>query len=123
MVPGSTSAGVLTVRNNGTVPLKYTAAGSATNADGKNLAAALVVKVTADTATSGAAGARTCPGAALTGTGTSLTGGVVGAGRLLAAGTSEKLCVQVTLPATAASALQGAATSATLAFTGTSDLS
>ena len=34
MVPGNTTAGVLTVRNDGTVPLKYTATASATDADG-----------------------------------------------------------------------------------------
>jgi predicted ribosomally synthesized peptide with SipW-like signal peptide len=123
MVPGSTTAGVLTVKDNGTAALKYTATATATNADGKNLAAALVVKVTADTAVTGTGSARTCAGTALAGTGTALTGNLVSTGRLLAAGASEKLCVQVTLPATAASALQGATTTATLTFNGTSDLS
>ncbi|MGO4256983.1 TasA family protein [Marmoricola sp. RAF53] len=123
MVPGNTAAGVLTVKNAGTAPLKYTATSAATNADGKNLAGALVVKVTADSATTGAPPSRTCAGSALAGTGTSLTGSLVGTGRLLTAGASETLCVQVTLPATAASALQGGTTSATLTFSGTSDLS
>lgn len=123
MVPGSTTAGVLTVKNAGTAALKYTATSASTNADGKNLAAALVVKVTADTAVTTSGANKACAGTALTGTGTTLSGSLVSTGRLLAAGDSEKLCVQVSLPATAASALQGATTSATLTFNGTSDLS
>jgi predicted ribosomally synthesized peptide with SipW-like signal peptide len=123
MVPGSTTAGVLTVKNSGTADLKFTATTASTNADGKNLAGALVVKVTADSAVTGSGLARTCAGTALAGTGTALTGSLVSTGRVLAAGASEKLCVQVTLPANAASALQGATTTATLTFSGTSDLS
>ena len=82
-----------------------------------------MVKVTADLTTAGSPPSRTCPGAALTGTGTTFNGALVTTGRLLAPGSSEKLCVQVTLPANAPSALQGATTTATLTFTGTSDLS
>lgn len=123
MVPGSSTAGVLTVKNAGTAPLKYTASSTATNGDGKNLAGALVVKVTGDSATTGAAGARTCAGSALASSGTTLTGSLIGTGRQLAAGAAETVCVQVTLPATAPSALQGATTTATLTFSGTSDLS
>lgn len=123
MVPGNSTAGVLTVKNAGTAPLKYTATSTATNADGKGLAAALTVKVTGDATTTGAAPAKTCAGSALAGTGTALSGSVVSTGRLLAPGASETLCVQVTLPATAPSALQAATTTATLTFSGTSDLS
>jgi alternate signal-mediated exported protein len=123
MVPGNSTSGVLTVKNAGTAPLKYTATSTATNADGKNLAAGLVVKVTGDATTSGTSPATTCAAAALGGTGASLTGSLVATGRLLAPGASETLCVQVTLPAAAPSALQGATTTATLTFFGTSDLS
>ncbi|MCW2787223.1 MAG: hypothetical protein JWP74_3740 [Marmoricola sp.] len=123
MVPGTTTAAVLTVKNAGTAPLKYTAASTATNADGKALAAALVVKVTGDAATTGSAPVKTCAGTALAGTGTTLSGAVVSTGRLLSADASETLCIQVTLPATAPSALQSATTSATLTFSATSDLS
>jgi predicted ribosomally synthesized peptide with SipW-like signal peptide len=123
MVPGNTTAGVLTVKNAGSAALKYIATSTATNADGKGLGAALVVKVTADAATTGAAPAKTCAGSALAGTGTSLSSSVVSTGRLLAPGATETLCVQVTLPATAPSALQAATTTATLTFSGTSDLS
>lgn len=123
MVPGNSTAAVLTVKNSGTAPLKFTATSSGTNADGKGLAAALEVKVTGDSATSGTAPLVTCSGAALPGAGVTLGGSLVSTGRLLAPGTSEKVCVQLKLPLTAATSLQGAATSVTLTFTGTSDLS
>ena len=120
MVPGNTVAGILTVRNAGTVPLTYYATAAATNADGKGLGAALVVKVTADSAVTGTAAARTCAGAALAQTGTAFAGNLVGAPatqRALAVGVSETLCVQATLPSTAASSLQGATTNVSLTFT------
>ena len=122
MVPGNTVAGVLTVRNNGTAALKYTAVTAATNADTKNLRGTLVVKVTGDTSVTGTSPSATCAGTALSGTATVLNAGLVTTGRLLAAGTEEKLCVQVTLPSGAASSLQGATTDVTFTFTGTSDL-
>ena len=78
MVPGNTVAGILTVRNAGTIPLTYYATAAATNADGKGLGAALVVKVTADSAVTGTAPARTCAGAALATTGTTFAGNLVG---------------------------------------------
>ena len=120
MVPGNTVAGILTVRNAGSIPLTYYATAAATNADGKGLGAALVVKVTADAAVTGTAPARTCAGAALAQTGTAFAGNLVGAPatqRSLAAGVSETLCVQATLPSTAASSLQGATTNVSLTFT------
>lgn len=123
MSPGSTAAGVLTVKNNGTTAFKYTATSEATNADGKNLAAGLTVKVTGAAAISGSGQASTCGGAALAGTGSTLSGGIVATGRLLNAGVTETLCVQVTLPTTAGNGLQDATTTATLTFAATSDLS
>ena len=53
MVPGDSTAGVVTVKNSGTAPLKYYVDASPSNADGKGLGAALAVKVTGDSATSG----------------------------------------------------------------------
>lgn len=123
MVPGNTTAGVLEIKNSGVSSLKYDAVSVATNADGKDLRGSLVVKVTGDTATTGAKPAQTCAGSALSGTGTSLNATLISTKRLLAAGASEKLCLQVTLPAAAPSALQGAVTNVTITFTGTSDLS
>ncbi|WP_210439485.1 SipW-dependent-type signal peptide-containing protein [Nocardioides xinjiangensis] len=123
MVPGSSTAAVLTVRNTGTAPLRYTAATSATNPDGKGLAGALAVKVTGDTATTGVAPAATCPGPAWSGTAATLDGPLIASGRLLAPGGSERVCVQVTMPSTAAAALQGATTSVRITVHGTSDVS
>ncbi len=125
MVPGNSIAAVLTVKNNGTAPLKYTATSVAVNTPaGKDLASALTVKITGDAAISGSGLAKTCGGAALAGTGTSLNGSLVSAARpLLAANSSETLCVQVTLNASASTLLQGGSTGATFTFTGTSDIS
>jgi predicted ribosomally synthesized peptide with SipW-like signal peptide len=123
MVPGNSVAGVLTIRNNGTAPLKYTALTTATTPDTKNLRGALVVRVT-DGAVTGTAPAATCGGTVVPGSGTALNAALVPTGRLLAAGTQETLCVQVTLPpAVTDPTLQGASTAVDLTFTGTSDLS
>ena len=123
MVPGSSTAAVLTIRNHGTAPLKLTAATSATNADGKSLGGALIVKVTGDAGVSGTAPASTCPGPELPGGATGLDGPLLSTGMLVAPEASEKVCVQLMLPANAPSALQGATTTVGITFTGTSDLS
>lgn len=123
MVPGNSTAGVLTIHNNGTAPLKYTATTAGSNADSKGLASALVVSVTGAASVTGSLPAVTCGGTALSGTGTGIGGGLVTTGRLLAAGASETLCVQVTLPTNANTSLQGATTAVTFTFTATSDIS
>ena len=122
MVPGSSTAAVLTVKNSGTASLKYTATTSASNEDNKGLGAALVVKVTGDPSVSGSAPSASCAGSALAGSGSGLNGTLVGTGRLLAAGATEPICVQISLPAAAPASLQGATTTVALTFTGTSDL-
>ena len=121
-MPGNSSAGTLTIKNNGTAPLKYTAVSTAGNADAKGLGAALVAKVTGGSV-QGASPAATCSGAALAGTETTLGGSLVTTGRLLQPGASETLCVQVSLPGNAATSLQGATTNVTITFTGSSDIS
>jgi predicted ribosomally synthesized peptide with SipW-like signal peptide len=124
LVPGNSVAGILTIKNSGTAPLKFTAATTATNADNKNLRGALVVKVTGDTSVSGASPAATCAGTALAGWSTTLNGPLLSTGQQLApGGGTQTICVQVTLPANADTALQGATTSVDFSFTGTSDLS
>jgi predicted ribosomally synthesized peptide with SipW-like signal peptide len=122
MVPGNTVAGVLTVSNSGTAPLKYTGATTASNGDGKGLATALTVKVTTAAVVTGSSPTATCGGTTVAGGGIALNGSLVGTGRLLAPGAGETLCVQVTLPGSAASSLQGATTNVSFSFTGTSDL-
>ncbi|MDX6325890.1 MAG: hypothetical protein QOK15_2244 [Nocardioidaceae bacterium] len=123
MVPGNTTAGVLTVSNSGTAPLKYYVDALASNGDGKGLGAALTAKVTGDATVTGSAPSATCAGAALSPSGGSFGSNLLGSTaspRLLAAGASEKLCIQATLPSSATSALQGATTNITFTFTGTS---
>lgn len=117
MVPGNTTAGVLTIKNNGTVPFTYTMSSAGTNPDSKGLAAGLTAKVTTNAATSGTSPAATCSNAAIAGSGSSFNGALIGAGikRSLAPGASEPICIQVTLPAGAPASLQGATT--TLTFT------
>jgi predicted ribosomally synthesized peptide with SipW-like signal peptide len=120
MVPGNSVAATLTVKNIGTVPLKYTGTSTATTA----LGGALTIRVTNGTVT-GSAPAQTCTGTALTGSGTAFGGSLVGPGRQLnGSGGFETVCVQVSLPSTTTdSNLQGLTSNATFAFTGTSDLS
>ncbi|GAA4381243.1 hypothetical protein GCM10023146_42570 [Nocardioides caricicola] len=122
MVPGNSMAGVLTIRNNGTAPLKYTAVTTATNTDGKNLRGSLVVKVTGAATATGSSPAMTCGGTALTGSQTTLNGSLLSTARMLAAGASETLCVQITLDAAASTTLQGATTDVVFTFNATSDL-
>ncbi len=104
LAAGLTTAGVLTVRNDGNVPLRYYVDASATNPDGKGLAAALEVKVTSNGTTTGTQPNRTCANAALADTASSFTTGFVGSAaspRSLAAGATETLCIQAGLPSTA----------------------
>lgn len=123
MVPGNTTAGVLTVKNAGTAPLKYYLDASTTNADGKGLGAALTAKVTGDSAVTGSSPSATCAGSALSGSSTAFGASLLGSAaspRLLAAGASETICIQATLPTSAATSLQGATTNVTFTFSGTS---
>ncbi|MCL8027371.1 hypothetical protein [Nocardioides bruguierae] len=120
LVPGSSTAAVLTLENSGTVPLAWTAASSGTDAP---LLGGLVVDVTGATTVTGTGSARTCGGTSLAGVTGSLGGTLVGTKRQIAAGGSETVCVEVTLPLTAPVSLAGHSTDLTLTFTGTSDLS
>ena len=115
MVPGNSTAAVLTVQNAGNVPLTYYADGSATGP----LGAALVVKITGDTSVTGSGSSATCAGTALANSGTSFSSNLIGSSanpRTLAAGASESICVQATLPSTASSSLQGTTTNIALTF-------
>jgi predicted ribosomally synthesized peptide with SipW-like signal peptide len=128
MVPGNTSAEVLTVKNNGTVPLKYTLTGGLTGTDAAALAPALKLTVVAGGSRTGNGNAATCTGGttiygptALTNvTTTAITG--TPRGPLAPAGT-EALCFQITFDATAASSLQGRTATAIFTAAGTSDVS
>jgi len=116
MMPGDNATQALTVSNAGTGDLRYSISVAATNALGTALQ--LTVK-TQD-------GGGGC--AAFTGTSvlaaTTLNGAAVGSSaqgaqagdRNLAAGTSEVLCLRVSLPLSTGNALQGVSSAATFTF-------
>lgn len=115
MVPGRSTAAVLTVRNAGTVDLTYFATSTADGA----LGPALAVKITGASTTGGTSGAKTCAGAALPDTAQTFGGDLVGsrsAQRTLATDASETICIQATLPGNAASTLQNKSTDVALQF-------
>lgn len=114
MVPGDSTAAVLTVTNNGNVPFTYFADSTASG----DLGNALVVKVTGDSSVTGTGHAETCAGAALANTGTSFGPNLIDSAdpRPLDPGQSETICIQATLPTNAPSSLQGDSTDITLTF-------
>jgi predicted ribosomally synthesized peptide with SipW-like signal peptide len=133
MVPGSTSAEVLTVRNNGTAPLKYSVTGglTGTNAVDYSTAAAngLLLTIVLNGAKSGTGSASTCTGGtalvtnqALTATTTTsiLTRRPTAA---IAPADTEILCFQIKLADGAPTTLQGKTATASFTATGTSDVS
>ena len=123
MLPGDTTAGVLTVENDGTVPLRYSVKSRATDPDGRGLRAHLIVKVTGDDATTGTGRSVTCAGIPLPDSGHRFTRRLVGspsAQRVLLPGASETLCVQAHLWEGAPSRQQGATTEVTFTIRGTS---
>jgi predicted ribosomally synthesized peptide with SipW-like signal peptide len=130
MVPGNTSAEVLTVKNNGTVPLKYTLTGglAGTDAAAFNTAAALKLTIVSGGTRSGSGNAATCTGGTTIYGPTALTNvtttAIIGTrrGPVAAAGT-EALCFQITFDTAAPSTLQGKTATATFTATGTSDVS
>ena len=129
MVPGTTSAEVLTVKNNGTVPAKYTLTGGLTGtyAADYNTAAANGLLLTIRLG--GAKSGTTCTGGTVLVTDQALTSATPTiltkrpTTALTAAGGNEVLCFQVKLSDTAPSSLQGKAVTATFTATGTSDIS
>jgi predicted ribosomally synthesized peptide with SipW-like signal peptide len=134
MVPGNTSAQILTVKNNGTVPLKWTLAANltGTNATDFGTAGALSVTVKTGANIGGSGNSATCSGGTVVGSATTLTtssSSVVATpqpstpGSGLGAGGTVPLCFQVTFDSNAATSLQNKTTLATFTFSATSDLS
>jgi predicted ribosomally synthesized peptide with SipW-like signal peptide len=129
MVPGNTSAQILTIKNNGTAPLKYTLVGGLTGTDAAAYHAAGALKLTITTGTVvGTGNSATCtagtsvyPETALTNV---TTTAIIGTrrGPLAAAGT-EALCFQIRFDPAAPSSLQGKTATATFTATGSSDVS
>ncbi|MBA2953067.1 hypothetical protein GON03_01995 [Nocardioides sp. MAH-18] len=133
MVPGNTSAEVLSVQNKGTVPLKYTLTGGLTGTDAATYGAAGALKLTIvlNGTKSGTGNAATCTGGTtiagpvpLTATTTTTIIGTRRPATPLASTTgSESLCFQVTFDLAAPTNLQGKTATATFTATGTSDIS
>lgn len=118
--PGVSAAAVVVVKNTSTVSLPYSIKGSITESGGLELGKAMNVVVKTGATVSGTAPAATCSGG--TTLVTKAAGSAFGADvarPTLAADASETLCVQYSLPATAANNLQGATTRLDLVFTGT----
>lgn len=118
--PGGSTAGVMTVKNAGTLPLSYWAEWQASDPGG--MRGSLTAKVTGASSTGGSGTALTCPGSALANSATSISTsataflGTNAARRTLAAGASETVCVQVSMSSTAPGTLQGATAPVTITF-------
>lgn len=115
MVPGNSVAAIVKVKNVGDVGFTYTASTSVSNS---TLANALDVKVTAGSV-SGSSPSATCSGSALSGTASKLDQALITTSRTLAANAVDALCIQVTMPTTASTTLQGASTTVSYTFTAT----
>ncbi|RNL64142.1 hypothetical protein EFK50_06280 [Nocardioides marmoriginsengisoli] len=121
MLPGNTTAGVITVKNDGLSPLTYYATQAITGTAFP--AGTLTVKLTAAATTTGGPGlGGTCGGATLANTAGGFVAGnfigSVGTQRPLAAGATETFCVQATLDNAADQALySNKTTNVALTFT------
>lgn len=134
MVPGSSSAEVISVNNVGTAAARYSLSGGLTgsNAADYDLAGAngLLLTIRSGGSVSGSGAAVTCTGGSLLVNGVALTSTVsttilsTNQTALLAATNgSQDLCFQITLAVTAPGTLQGKTATASFTVTGTSDLS
>lgn len=130
MVPGSSSAEVLTVKNNGNVPLKYTLTGglTGTHATDYGTASALELTIRVGGTVTGSGLSTTCTGGSTTYGPTALsatvsTSLIVTPRGPLAATITEALCFQIKLVDAAPTGLQGKTATATFTATGTSNIS
>lgn len=116
--PGMSQAAIVVVKNSGSITVPYSISGSITEADGGKLGNALNVIVTSGKVT-GTAPNATCNGDQLLNKGATQPFPTASTRDPLAPNASETLCVQYSLPATAANTLQGNSTSVKLTFTAT----
>ena len=132
MIPGATSAEVISLKNNNNVPFKWSLTGGLNGNDATTFAGVNAISLTIrDNGTKSGTGATsTCTGGsvlfgptALTDvTSTSLLTGQGGSTGLIQ-NSVKSLCFQFTFDSNAANALQGKSLGAAFTFTGTSDLS
>lgn len=116
--PGMSQAAVVVVKNSSSIAVPYSISGSITEAGGGKLGNALNVVVTGGTIT-GTAPNAICAGDPLLSKGATLPFLETATQPSLAAGASETLCVQYSLPVSAANTLQGNSTTVKLTFTAT----
>jgi hypothetical protein len=125
MAPGDRVTAPLTVRNGGTLPLRYVVTSTATNDDRRSLATQLDLTLKAGVAGCSDRGFASSgdvlygPGPLGSAHGIVVVGGSSdrwAAGRILDAADSERLCIRVELPSRTGNAFQGASTSATFTF-------
>ncbi|WP_232680708.1 hypothetical protein [Nocardioides sp. R-C-SC26] len=129
MVPGSSSAQVITLKNGGTAALTWTASGGLGGTDAAAFAAsgAVRIRLVAGGTRSGSGSAATCTGGAVVLTSTPLTASttttLVGVRQgPIAASATQALCVELTLDGAAPSTLQGRTTTVSLTVAATSDV-
>jgi len=131
MVPGNTSAQVLTVENTGSAPLKYTLAGGLTGAGAAeySAASALTLTVVLNGTKAGSGNTSTCTGGTTLLAATALTDTTSTSllpkrpSSPLVSAATESLCLQVTFIPAAPDSLQGDSVSAVFTATATSDVS
>lgn len=120
LYPGATSASAVTVKNTGSITAPFVVQGKITESGATSLGAGLDVVVKTGASISGSGATVTCSGGnELMKKNAGSQFGSTSAPRTLAAGESETLCVQYSLPLNAANNLQGASTTITLNFTST----
>lgn len=118
LFPGASSASVVVVKNTGSISAPYSFQGKITESGGATLGSALTILVKTGATLSGSGSKVTCSGGEeLLTKGAGSSFGKPTQTTLLTPGASESLCVQYSLPLTAANALQGASTTISLDFT------
>lgn len=121
LVPGESLASSFPVRNDGSVPFKYTATATAAAA-GTNLAPALKFTTylggTASNGTTGTLRTGSCTGIAATSSQTlsATASTVVGTAQQVNVGASQSVCVLVSLPTATDNTFQGAGATASFSF-------
>ena len=130
MVPGNSSAQVLTLRDAGTAPLDWTVTGGlgGTDAAAYATAGAVKLRLVAGATRSGSGNAATCTGGTVVLASTALTATtsttLVGTRQgPLASGATSTLCVEITFDAAAPQTLAGLTTTVSLTIAATSDVS
>lgn len=114
IMPGETGTQTIAVSNSGTGALRYAISTSATNTDGKGLAAQMTLTVSPGTCAS--PGSSIYSGALGSAAVGSSTQGAQAGDRTLAAGANENLCFAWSFPLSSGNGFQNAATTATFTF-------